>query len=155
MIQLCIYPCPSGCLRLCSCGLRCSERGRTRHLKKTEKQTPANTVFTVFCPGGSAVWPQCWLCAVCAVGHVGCCGGGGYPVGVSISSSTRCPLVNNLPLRLPEALQLRAEVLGAREDAARDAPPHVELAAGTSTDVYCFEPLGACYYSFILYGPLR
>jgi len=42
----------------------------------------------VFCPGGSAVWPQCWLCAVCAVGHVGCCvGGGGYPVGVSISSS--------------------------------------------------------------------
>jgi len=41
-----------------------------------------------FCPGGSAVWPQCWLCAVCAVGHVGCCvRGGGYPVGVSISSS--------------------------------------------------------------------
>jgi len=42
----------------------------------------------VFCPGGSAVWPQCWLCAVCAVGHVGCCGGGGYPVGVSIYSSS-------------------------------------------------------------------
>ena len=27
----------------------------------------------VFCPGGSALWPQCWLWAVCAVGHVGCC----------------------------------------------------------------------------------
>ena len=35
----------------------------------------------------SAVWPQCWLCDVCAVGHVGCCVRGGYPVGVSISSS--------------------------------------------------------------------
>ena len=34
----------------------------------------------VFCPGGSAVWPQCWLCAVCAVGHIGCCVGGEYPV---------------------------------------------------------------------------
>jgi len=32
---------------------------------------------------GSAVWPQCWLCAVCAVGHIGCCVGGEYPVGVS------------------------------------------------------------------------
>jgi len=31
----------------------------------------------VFCPEGSAVWPQCWLCAVYAVGHVGCWGGGG------------------------------------------------------------------------------
>jgi len=32
--------------------------------------------------GGSAVWPQCWLCAVCAVGHVGCCvEGGGVPCG--------------------------------------------------------------------------
>ena len=41
----------------------------------------------VFCPGGSAVWPQCWLCAVCAVGHIGCCVGGEYPVGVSIASS--------------------------------------------------------------------
>jgi len=30
-----------------------------------------------FYPGGSAVWPQCWLCAVCAVGRVGCCVGGG------------------------------------------------------------------------------
>jgi len=28
-------------------------------------------------PWGSAVWPQCWLCDVCAVGHVGCCVGGG------------------------------------------------------------------------------
>jgi len=28
------------------------------------------------------VWPQCWLCAVCAVGHVGCIvGGGGVPCG--------------------------------------------------------------------------
>jgi len=43
----------------------------------------------VFCPGGSAVWPQCWLCAVCAVGHIGCCVGGEYPVGVSISSPHR------------------------------------------------------------------
>ena len=41
-------------------------------------------------PGGSAVWPQCWLCAVCALGHVGCCVGGGYPMGVSISSSRVC-----------------------------------------------------------------
>ena len=35
----------------------------------------------VFYPGGNAVWPQCWLCAVCAVGHVGCCVGGGVPYG--------------------------------------------------------------------------
>ena len=37
----------------------------------------------------SAVRPQCWLCSVCAVGRVGCCvcWGGGYPMGVSISSS--------------------------------------------------------------------
>jgi len=35
----------------------------------------------VFCLGGSAVWPQCWLCAVCAVGHVGCCVGGGGTLG--------------------------------------------------------------------------
>ena len=42
---------------------------------------------SVFYPGGSAVWPQCWLCAVCAVGNVGCCVCvGGYSVGVSISS---------------------------------------------------------------------
>ena len=34
------------------------------------------------------MWPQCWLCAVCAVGHIGCCVGGEYPVGVSISSSS-------------------------------------------------------------------
>ena len=27
----------------------------------------------VFYPEGSAVWPQYWLCAVCAVGRVGCC----------------------------------------------------------------------------------
>ena len=27
--------------------------------------------------GGSEMWPQCWLCAVCAVGRAGCCGGGG------------------------------------------------------------------------------
>jgi len=41
----------------------------------------------VFYPGGSAVWRQCLLCAGCAVGRAGCCvGGGGYPVGVSISS---------------------------------------------------------------------
>jgi len=45
----------------------------------------------VFCPGGSAVWPECWLCDVCAVGHIGCCVGGEYPVGVSISSSSRVP----------------------------------------------------------------
>jgi len=37
------------------------------------------------------VWPQCWLCAVCAVGHIGCCVGGEYPVGVSISSSRLAP----------------------------------------------------------------
>jgi len=49
----------------------------------------ASTWGFVFCPWGSAVWPQCWLCAVCAVGHIGCCVGGEYPVGVSISSSSR------------------------------------------------------------------
>ena len=31
---------------------------------------------------------ECWLCAVCAVGRAGCCVGGVYPVGVSISSSS-------------------------------------------------------------------
>ena len=40
-------------------------------------------------PRGSAVWPQCWLCAVCTVSRVGCYLGGGYPVGVSISSYHR------------------------------------------------------------------
>jgi len=34
----------------------------------------------IFYPGCSAVWPQCWLCAVCAVGHVGCCVRGGWAV---------------------------------------------------------------------------
>jgi len=48
---------------------------------------PARLRGVVFYPGGSAVWPQCWMCAVCAVGRVGCCVGGGYPMGVSISSS--------------------------------------------------------------------
>ena len=38
-------------------------------------------------PWGSAVWPQCWLCAACAVGRVGCCVGDGYLLRVSISSS--------------------------------------------------------------------
>ena len=27
------------------------------------------------------MWPQCWPCAVCAVGRVGCCVGGGVPCG--------------------------------------------------------------------------
>jgi len=36
-----------------------------------------NRRFFAFYPGGSAVWPQCWLCAVCAVGRVGCCVGEG------------------------------------------------------------------------------
>jgi len=36
-----------------------------------------STRLFVFCPAGSAVWPQYWLCAVCAVGHVGCCVGAG------------------------------------------------------------------------------
>jgi len=60
----------------------------------------------VFYPEGSAVWRQCWLCAVCAVGRVGCCvGGGRYPMGVSISSSNgpnsptaRVNPLMNLPL---------------------------------------------------------
>ena len=43
----------------------------------------------IYIPGGSAVWPQCWLCAVRAVGRIGCCVGEGYPVGVSISSFIR------------------------------------------------------------------
>ena len=36
------------------------------------------------------MWPQCWLCAVRAVGRVSCCvlcycvGGGGDPVGVNM-----------------------------------------------------------------------
>ena len=46
-------------------------------------------------PGGSAVWLQCWLCAMCAVGHIGCCVGGEYPVGVSISSSSSSPRHQN------------------------------------------------------------
>ena len=46
-----------------------------------EQHRSPNTYKSVFCPGGSAVWPQCWLCAVCAVGHVGCCVGGGVPCG--------------------------------------------------------------------------
>ena len=47
----------------------------------------------VFCPGGSAVWLQCWLCAVCAVGHISCCVGGEYPVGVNISSPLVYPFI--------------------------------------------------------------
>ena len=43
------------------------------------------------------MWPQCWLCAVCAVGHIGCCGGGEYPVGVGISSSSLSLLVFSYP----------------------------------------------------------
>ena len=49
----------------------------------------------VFCPGGSAVWPQCWLCAVCAVGHVGCCVGGGVPCGGKHIISTSAHLLLN------------------------------------------------------------
>jgi len=33
------------------------------------------------CGRVSAVWPQCWLCAVCAVGRAGCCVAGGVPCG--------------------------------------------------------------------------
>ena len=78
---------------------------------------------------------------------------GGGVLGVSIepgppgfellsSSVAVCPrfVVIN---RLPESLQLRAEVLPARGDVELPAaaPPHVELAAGSRTDVYCFEVL--------------
>jgi len=38
----------------------------------------------IFYPGGSAVWPQCWLCAVCAAlwaVSAAVCGGGGVPCG--------------------------------------------------------------------------
>ena len=35
----------------------------------------------VFYPERSAVWPQCWLRAVCAVDRVGCCVGGGVSCG--------------------------------------------------------------------------
>jgi len=52
--------------------------------------------------------PESWLCAVCAVGHVGCCVCGGYPVGVSIYSSPvihpqpdSVPLVGSRPLPGP------------------------------------------------------
>ncbi|EOD04960.1 hypothetical protein EMIHUDRAFT_453726 [Emiliania huxleyi CCMP1516] len=80
---------------------------------------------------------------------------GGGVLGVSIepgppgfellsSSVAVCPrfVVIN---RLPESLQLRAEVLPARGDVELPAaaPPHVELAAGSRTDVYCFEGGGA------------
>ena len=46
-----------------------------------------------------------WLCAVCAVGHIGCCVWGEYPVGVSISSSPmyQCRMQATL---LPIALQV-------------------------------------------------
>jgi len=46
-----------------------------------------------------------WASAVCAVGHVGCyVGGGGYPVGVSISSSyerTQVDVDDHVGLGLP------------------------------------------------------
>jgi len=35
----------------------------------------------VFSSTLGVVWPQCWLCAVCAVGRAGCCVGGGVPCG--------------------------------------------------------------------------
>ena len=44
--------------------------------------------------------------------------------------------------RTPAALHLRAEVLAPDSEAPADAPPHVELSSGSSTDIYCFEPLG-------------
>jgi hypothetical protein len=43
--------------------------------------------------------------------------------------------------RLPTSLHLRAEILPLHTDAPADAPPHVELAPGSATDLYCFEPL--------------
>jgi len=58
---------------------------------------PARLRGFVFYPRGSAMWPQCWLCAVCAVGRVGCCVSGGISCGGkhiikdSISQSTRTP----------------------------------------------------------------
>ena len=42
----------------------------------------------VFCPWGSAVWPQCCDCVLCVLWAMSAAVlGGGYPVGVSISSS--------------------------------------------------------------------
>jgi len=68
----------------------------------------------VFCPGGSAVWLQCWLCAVCAVGHIGCCVGGGVPCGgkhIIIKSHRHVPrAVPSQPFS-----QLSAHICGALE----------------------------------------
>ena len=37
------------------------------------------------------MWPQCWLCAVCAVGHVSCCvWGGGILWGLAYHHHRRC-----------------------------------------------------------------
>jgi len=43
-------------------------------------------------PHCDAVWRQCWLCAVCAVGRAGCCVGGGVPCGGKhiISAAALC-----------------------------------------------------------------
>ena len=63
-----------------------SNSSRTAFLSCERDRTVLRLWGFVFGPGGSAVWPQCWLCAECAVGHVGCCVGGGYPMEVSKSS---------------------------------------------------------------------
>jgi len=59
---------------------------------------PARLRGFVFYPGGSAVWPQCWLCALCAVSAAAGVGGGGgggtLSVGVSISSPSLIPSIS-------------------------------------------------------------
>jgi len=50
---------------------RPSERGEHRPIEWARRVCRG----IVFYPGGSAVWPQCWLRAMCDVGRAGCCVG--------------------------------------------------------------------------------
>ena len=78
---------------------------------------PARLRGFVFDPGCSAVWPQCWLCAVCAMGCVGCSVGGDYPVGVSISSTTHTMRVDPVATR-------RAASRGSVPSGVNPEPPN-------------------------------
>jgi len=64
-----------------------------------------------------AVWPQCWLCAVCAVGRVSCCVCGGYPVGVSIPSEERGYLRERASQRVRFGVVIISQVIVASSSA--------------------------------------
>jgi len=68
--------CTGGPVFTCLCadsGSGLSERGEHRPIERGRRV--CRGIF--FYPGGGAVWPQCWLCAVCAMGRADCCLGGG------------------------------------------------------------------------------